>query len=98
MFLDFFKVIVFALHAFVFLRKWLLFVLMQFSISFYSLIQSSSNIWELRTEPFSASKLILYPPLIGPPCSFISLLIVTFATKSPGIVENFLPLKLTPRP
>ena len=37
-FSDFSKVIVFALRAFAFLCKWLLYVLMQFSISFYSLI------------------------------------------------------------
>ena len=36
--LHFLKVIIFALGAFLFLRKWLLCVVMQFSISFYSLI------------------------------------------------------------
>ena len=38
MFLGFLKMIVFGVCAFVFIRKCLLFVLMQFSVSFYSLI------------------------------------------------------------
>ena len=99
MFLDYFKVIVFALRAFAFLRKWLLCVDAVFNfILLFNSFRSSAKMWELRTKPFSASKLVLYPPIIGTPRTFASLLIVTSITKSPGIVENLLPLKLAPRP
>ena len=53
---------------------------------------------ELKTISFHASKLVLYPPLVGPPRTFTSLLIVTSVTKSPGILEKFLPTKLAPVP
>ena len=59
---------------------------------------SPAEIWELRTKSFSASKLVLYLHLNGPTHTFISLLIVTTFTKSPGIVKNILLLTLTPRP
>ena len=47
----------------------------------------------IEKKSFSVSKLVLYPPLIGPPQIFISLLLVTSVTKCRGIVKNFLPLK-----
>ena len=104
MFLDFLKVIVFALcieaHlSLYFSRSGFLCVdavsnLILLSNSF----RSSAKMRELRAKSFSASKLVLYPPLIGPPRIFTSLLIVTSVTKSNGIVEKFLPLKLAPIP
>ena len=38
----------------------------------------------------------LYPPLIGSPLALTSLLMATAVTKSPGIVENLFPLRLSP--
>ena len=50
--------------------------------------------WELKTKSFHALEPVQYPPLNGPSRTFTSMLIATSVTKSPGIVEKFLPPKL----
>ena len=48
-------------------------------------------------KSFSALIAVLYPPLMGPPLTLTSLLMVTSVTKPPGIVEYLFPLRLGPR-
>ena len=54
--------------------------------------------WEFGTKSLLASIEVLYQPLIGPPLTLTSLLMVTSLTKSTGIVENLFPLRLVSRP
>ena len=63
-------------------------------ISFFN----SASIWEFRKKSFSASIEVLYSPLIGPPLTLTSVLMVTSVTNSLGIVEILFPLRLAPRP
>ena len=49
-------------------------------------------------KSFSALIEVLYLPLIGPPLTWTSLLMVTSVTKSPWNSLNFFPLRLAPRP
>ena len=66
-------------------------------IFFLNYFLSLASMWEFRMKSFSASKEVLYPPIIVPALTLTSLLIVSSLTKSLGIVENLLPLRLAPR-
>ena len=65
-------------------------------IFFFNSFLSLASTWKFRMKSLSALIEALYPPLIGSPLALTSLLMATAVTKSPGIVENLFPLRLSP--